>query len=244
MHRFFVNPNNIFKTEIIIDDKKEIHHALNVLRLKENDKLIAFDGKGNEILGSIQDISKSKIIIQPQTIIRNNAEKALDITLACAIPKRSKFDYVVEKTTELGVDSIIPLLTKRTEVHLSKERQALKIKHWQSIAINSAKQSQRITIPRINEVKNFREVLSSIDTYDLVLIPCLTGERKLLSDIFKQNSHPNKILVFIGPEGDFTKDEIDLAIKRKAKPVTLGELVLRVDTAAIYLVCAIKVLCT
>lgn len=240
MHRIFVNKEDIFRV-FVVEDKRELHHALDVLRLTENDQIIAFDGRGNEILATIQTINKEKMVVVPQKTIRKNEQKPWNITLACALPKATKFDYIVEKTTELGVAAIIPLVTQRTEVHLNKQRQIAKLKRWQNIAISAAKQSQRVSVPEISEVKTFKAIINSFVDYELVLLPCLIGKRKSLKEILK-DYQAKKILVMIGPEGDFTKSEIDLAINQGALPITLGETVLRVDTAAIAVVCAINAL--
>ncbi len=238
MHRIFAEQKDIFKS-FQINNKKELHHAVNVLRLKINDKILAFDGKGNEILGSIQEISKEAITINPEAAVKKSEENLFSISLACALPKRAKFDFIIEKATELGVATIIPLITQRTEVHLSKERQVAKLKHWHNISVSAAKQSQRTTIPKITEVKTFKEVLKSLKGFDLALLPCLSGNRRPLKEILAEK-RPKKILVFIGPEGDFTANEVDLAIRAGANLVTLGKTVLRVDTAAIFVISAIN----
>jgi conserved hypothetical protein TIGR00046 len=131
------------------------------------------------------------------------------------------------------------MMTRRTEVRLAKERQAAKIRHWVNIAVSAAKQSQRPSVPQISGVKTFNEVLSSFETYDLVLLPCLFGERESLKEILNDCT-AKKILVFIGPEGDFTEEEAASALKKGAKPVSFGKAVLRVDTAAIYSLSSIK----
>lgn len=240
MHRIFVKDTDIFQP-FVIKDKNEIHHALHVLRLKAGESVVVFDGKGNEVLGKIKSIDNLSIGVIPMKVNKKKDKMAISITLACALPKKAKFDFIVEKATELGVDEIIPLITRRTEVRLAKEKQAAKIKHWVNIAVSAAKQSQRASVPQINGIKTFNEALSSIEVYDLVLFPCLFGDRKSLKEILKDNS-ANKILIFIGPEGDFTEEEAGLALKNGAKPVSFGEAVLRVDTAAIYAVSAIKAL--
>ncbi len=238
MHRFFVVGKDISK-DFIISDKKEIHHALEVLRLKEKDKIIAFDGKGNEIFGIIRVISRDGIEVVPAQVLKRLEKAELNLALACAIPKNSRFDDIVEKTTELGISTIIPLMTKRTEIRLTKEKQTSKVMRWMKIAVSSAKQSRRAILPEIREIKTFKEVLNDFADYDLVLLPCLVGGRKAIREILQENRAKN-ILVLIGPEGDFAPDEIDSAIRKGAKPVTLGKTVLRVDTAVIFAVSAIK----
>lgn len=238
MHRIFVKHTNLFQS-FVISDKKEIHHAFNVLRLKAGERVVLFDGKGNEISGKIDSIDKEGMKVIPVKVNKKTDKVAMSVTLACALPKKAKFDFIVEKATELEVEKIIPLITKRTEVRLSKERQPVKLKHWLNIAISAAKQSQRASLPTIDGIKTFNEVLASLKFYDLALLPCLFGVRKSLKEVLKERP-ATKILVFIGPEGDFTKEEVSLALKNGAKPVSFGQTVLRVDTAAIYAISAIK----
>lgn len=235
MHnRFFTPPENIKDKKITIVDKKEIHHIIDVLRQGMGSKIFIFDGKGNEYAGTIQEILKEKIsiIIDKKMEIKN---KPYQITLACAIPKKAKFDFIVEKATELGVDKIIPLETERTEVKIDKEKMLLKVNHWQQIAINASEQSQRSLIPQHDQVRQFNEVITEVNKYDLAIMPTLEGDRISISDVlsgFKGKS----IIVFIGPEGDFSLEEVASAKKLGCKLVTLGENVLKVDTAAISVV--------
>ncbi len=240
MHRIFAKQKDIFST-FQVDDEREIHHCLNVLRLKEKDKILAFDGRGHEILGSIQRIDKDAIIIKPETAINRNEVRRFSISLACALPKKAKFDFIIEKATELGAQMIIPLITERTEVRLAKERQPAKLKHWLNIAVSAAQQSKRSTVPEISQVKTFKEVLKSLADFDLALLPCLSGERKPLKEILA-GKKPQRIIVFIGPEGDFSPQEVLLALKNGAQLVTLGKTVLRVDTAAIFVISALNTL--
>lgn len=232
MHnRFFCSKDNISKDKVIIDDPKEIHHIVNVLRLKKNDDVVIFDGEGREFLGVIGNISKKEIEVLINKIIENK-DKDYAITLACAIPKKAKFDFIVEKMTELGVDAIVPLITERSEVSFSKERMTAKVKRWRQIAINASKQSKNCFVPTIERIKPFKEFVPEIRNYDLALIPTLEGKRLSILEAL-ESFKGKKIIVFIGPEGDFSKNEVELAKKLGSKPATLGERVLKVDTAAI-----------
>ena len=232
MHRFYCPKENIYKNQIIVDDKKEAHHILNVMRLGLNDRLAIFDGEGNEFTGSIEKIEKDRLSVKIDKS-KKAISKKVQVTLACAMPKQERFDYIIEKTTELGIAKIIPLKTERTIVNFDKKRLESKIEHWRNIAIAAAKQCGNNYLPQIEKIKTFSEVLSDIGDYDLMIIPCLIGKRKSLKQLLT-NLKPKRILVLIGPEGDFTDDEIRLAIKKGCKPVSLGENVLRVDTAAIF----------
>ena len=141
-------------------------------------------------------------------------------------------DYIIQKTTELGVSRIIPIRTKRTIVKIDPQKAADKHKRWQRIAQEASKQCKRIRFPLIDPVREFKDVLSEISRYDLAIIPNLEKGNKAIANAvnaFKGKS----ILFFIGPEGDFTPDEIASAREKGCVGVSLGDLVLKVDTAAI-----------
>lgn len=239
MHnRFFCPPENISDKIITINDKKEIHHMVDVLRFDVGSSLVIFNGEGLEFEGKIKEISKNNIKI----IIENkyqSKKKPFEITLACAVPKKAKFDFIVEKLTELSVDKIIPLETERSEVRYNKERMLDKVSHWRQVAIAASKQSRRSHIPQIEEVRNFKNVISKLENYDLALFPTLEGERVHMDEALK-GFKGKSIIIFIGPEGDFSDDEADLARKSGCTLVTLGENVLKVDTAAITVVAVLN----
>ena len=162
------------------------------------------------------------------------------ITVACAIPKASKMDDIVDKLTQLGVDRIIPLETEREIIKLDKHKRIFRQARWKKIALNASRQSQRNTLPAIESIKNIKELLSQVDAYDLRLIPTLTGIREAFQEILTK-AKAKDILVFIGPEGDFTQEEINLAKRAGFIPVSLGDLVLRVETAAVAVASFIRI---
>jgi len=239
MLRFYCSPENISKDKIEIRDKKEINHIVNVLRLKEGDEVIVFDGEENEYFTIIEEVSQINVVLKIKEKRGVFKKDDLEITLACAIPKRKRFDLIIEKTTELGVKEIIPLKTERTEVFLNKERMKNKLSHWQRIAISSAKQSKRIDIPKIESQTEFNQILERRNDFDFSLICAVSPKEKRIKEVLK-DSNPKSILVLIGPEGDFTSQEIDSAIKEGFIPVSLGDLVLRVETAAIAVISFIR----
>lgn len=241
MHnRFYCPPENISDKIITINDKKEAHHIANVLRLGIESEIVIFNGEGHEFDGKIKEISKNLIRIMI-TKKYQSKKRPFEITLACAIPKKAKFDFIVEKLTELGVDKIIPLETERSEVRYNKERMPDKVSHWRQVAINASKQSQRSFIPQIDDVKGFKNVISEVGNYDLAIFPTLEGQRINMPEVLSGFKGKN-IIVFIGPEGDFSEEEVKLAKKSGCKIVTLGENVLKVDTAAITVVAVLNAL--
>jgi 16S rRNA (uracil1498-N3)-methyltransferase len=238
MHRLYVDTPNILEGKIVISDQGKIHHLRGVLRLKIGEEITVFDGKGNEYLTEVKKFSGQSINlkIKERRVI---AIKKVYLAIACAIPKKSKIDEIIDKLTQLGADRIIPMLTERVIVKLDKHKKILREARWKKIAQSASEQSQRSMVPIIVPVKNFKEVLSEAKDFDLKLIPTLSGKRKLLKEIIV-NQNPKNILVLIGPEGDFTDAEVDLAKKSGFVPVSLTDTVLRVDTAAIAVASFIK----
>jgi len=232
MFRFFCPPENIFKDKIIITDKKEIHHILDVLRLKKGDRISIFDGKKIECKAILKDISSGKLILKIEEKNIKSPQEELEITIGCAIPKRKRFDIIVEKLTELGVKRIIPLETARSIIKLNKDKERTHQEHWQRIALNSSKQSGRIDIPQIDSQTKFREILSLKREYDLCLVCTISPGIKRIREVLEEKK-PKRVFILIGPEGDFTSEEIEDALKEGFIPVSLGDLVLRTETAAI-----------
>lgn len=230
MHRrVFVNPKNIVEDKVNIVDKNDIHHLLNVLRLKEKDKIIVLDGLGNEynvvITSAGQEIIKGEIVEKI-----THVEKKIELTLIQALPKAAKMDLVISKCTELGVTRIIPVKTQRSVVNVKNE--SAKLERWKRIAKSSSTQSQRVKIPIINPITNLTTSLELIRGVDLGLI-LHENAKKLLREIFPIKNEVKKVAVFIGPEGGFTHQEIIEAENEGIIPVFLGSNILRCETASI-----------
>ncbi len=239
MHRFYCPAKNISSNTITFSDLKPLHHIKNVLRLKTKSELIIFDEQKNEYLCCIEKIQPQKIVLKVKTKILSTVTNRLKISIACAIPKKSKMDDIVDKLTQLGVERIIPLETEHGIVKIERQKRDMRIERWRKIALSACLQSQRRDVPVIEPIKNMGEVLADSKAYDLMLLPTLRGNRKLLKEVMSQ-AKPQNILVFIGPEGDFSQRELDLAKKSGCIPVTLGETVLRVETACLAVVSFIK----
>ena len=240
MHRLYSPSQNISSNKIIIDNKDQVHHAKNVLRLKVNEEVVIFDDEGNEYRSILEKLLPKSMIFQvkdKEKFILNPSK--IKITVACAIPKGSRMDEIIDKLTQLGIERIIPLETERVIVRLDKHKRILRQERWKKIALNASLQSQRNTLPILEPIKNIKQLLLEPETFDLKLIPTLIGKRKTLKEILEE-SKPKNILVIIGPEGDFTSDELDSAKKAGCIPVSLGDLVLRVETAAVIVASFIR----
>jgi 16S rRNA (uracil1498-N3)-methyltransferase len=234
MHRFLVASLDSPGNKLLVLDKKQIHHIKNVLCLRPGEKVVLFDGKGSEALAGIERLSTEGIrMVISKKIVSDNKRK-LSLTVACALPKNSRFDDIVDKLTQLEVDRIIPLKTERTQVKPSQDSAEVRLGRWKKIALSAAQQSRRIILPQIDRLTDLTQLLKDSAGFDLKFIPYLKGERKTLKEAL---SHPlpagAKIIILIGPEGDFSPKEVALALKNGFIPVSLGPSVLRVETAAV-----------
>ncbi|MCM8801495.1 MAG: 16S rRNA (uracil(1498)-N(3))-methyltransferase [Candidatus Omnitrophica bacterium] len=242
MYRFFVPCQNITKDKIIILDRSELHHIKDVLRLKPEDKVLIFDEKENEYKAIIKRFFikglEAKIIEKYK--INKKTEK-IKITVACAIPKKARMDEIVDKLTQLGTEKIIAMITERVIVRWKDDKKETQLRRYQRIALSAVKQSRSFKLPLI-EIKDIKEVLKE-KGFDLKLIPTLTEENaRPLNKVLNQITKPKSILVLIGPEGDFSPYELSLAKAAGCIPVSLGDLVLRVETAVIAVVSYLRFL--
>jgi len=229
MHRFFID--HIQGEEVSLTDTEQLHHLKDVLRLKVNDEVSISDGEGNDYAGVITGIDKRQVEIKVKQV-RSANKTSIKLTVACAIPKGSRMDEVIDYLTQLGVERIIPMRTERTVVKLDSAKTEARLKRWQKIAQSAAQQSQRSRIPVIEAVTRFEDVILNSQDYDLKLIPNLSGERKPIREVVAE-TRPKDVIVLIGPEGDFTEEEVTLALSQGFIAVSLGDTVLRVATAAI-----------
>lgn len=232
MHRFYCPQADLFSPEVVMNSEEELHHLRHVLRLREGDAVEIFNEKKEEATGRIVKISRRQVTVRLESVRRYTPQLPL-IILACAIPKRSKFESIIEKAAELGADEIIPLLTERTEVHLQGDRLKKKSIRYQTVAVNAAKQSQRPDVPVVHPAGDFTAVLERLSREAVVVMPSLVGERQNILKAFQTIPQSQKIALLIGPEGDFTPQEYTLAREHKCVSVSLGETVLKVETAAL-----------
>ena len=228
MHRFYI-PEKIVGGRITIADAEQLHHLRDVLRLKIDDMVQVFDSTGSEFLATISKIDRQKAVL---TVTGHQSPRIchMKTAIACAIPKRSIMDDIVDKLTQLGVDLIIPLLTERGIVKLEGKADR-RHERWEKIAINASRQSQRNAVPVIDRIMDLKGAIFRSIGFDNKLIATTAGERQPLKAVV--NSRSTSVFVLIGPEGDFTAKEIGQAADNGFVPVTLGDSVLRVETAAI-----------
>jgi 16S rRNA (uracil1498-N3)-methyltransferase len=242
MPRFYVDPGAI-QGDFVFLDEKESHHARSVLRLKEGEGVQILDGKGRSFDGIIRDFENGRLKVELRQTGKKPAKALLqgpEVTLGVSVVKPERMDFLVQKASELGVAAIAPLISQRCVIKLSKERWEGKLKRWRKIALESCKQCGQSRIPEIGSVEIYRDfVQKKASAYEKILIPTLALRGGILYSSLKAPK-PRTLLALLGPEGDFTQEEVRLAVSCGALPVSLGPLVLRTETAAIYLLSVIQ----
>jgi 16S rRNA (uracil1498-N3)-methyltransferase len=237
MHRFYLPPAP-GQVEVLVLDGPEAQHGWRVLRLKPGERVIVLDGAGHEFLCAVRKCSRAEIqlgILEKKFI----PAKPWQITLLQAIPKGKTFEDIIQKGVELGVSRIVPLLSERVLTHLDGAGALGKAAKWRRVAIEAIKQCGSAWLPQIEVPLAPRAFLARRETFDLPLIASLQGDRRHAQTWFaayvaKQGRPPQSVCVWIGPEGDFTPAEVSAVQAAGAWPISLGDLVLRTDTAAIY----------
>ena len=230
MPHFYVNPKDIQDKNFIIENE-QFHYLSNVRRFSVGDEINIFDGLGNSYKARIDNIDKKNMkgtILSSKTLVLPNKK----ISLYTAIPKGERFDWLIEKASEIGVSKIVPVIYVRSVV---KELSENKFERYKKISISASSQSWRADIMPIEKPVQFNETVEKWSTqkYTLNILPWESEEDKNILSILNENKEIKNINIFIGPEGGFDKTEIDIALKNNFKTVTLGKNILRVETAAI-----------
>jgi len=237
MHRFYLPPGD-WNSDAIVLAGSEAHHVHNVLRMGTGDKAVLFDGCGREVTAEITDIRAREIHLRKLHEAQTPPLRCR-ITLGQAIPKGKNMDLIVQKAVEIGAAEIAPILSDRTVVRLDEESAGAKRSKWQNVAIEAAKQCGQNWLPQVHAPCSLAQFFQEHRRFDLQLIGSLQSDavhlKKILAEYGAEHSdRPANVLMLVGPEGDFTPAELSLARSQGCRPITLGPIVLRVETASIY----------
>jgi 16S rRNA (uracil1498-N3)-methyltransferase len=246
MNRFYIPPENWQSEPLRLTDR-EHHHCAHVMREKEGNRVMVFDGAGTEAMAEISAVNRDNVELKILQQTRNEP-LPVKIALAQAIPKGKQMDLITQKAVELGAGEVFPLLSERTVVQLKENADTDKKQNkWQTVAIDAAKQCGRNYVPKVAEPCSMKEFLENRAEYDLLLIASLQPDarhlREILQDRLAQTPEaekPGSVLVVVGPEGDFTPAESHLAKSQGFQPITLGPIILRSETAAIFCLSALS----
>lgn len=237
MHRFHLPPEECHGPTLVLSGG-EAHHAARVLRVEPGEPVTVLDGEGREFLCEVADADKRMVRLRVVQQALHSAPRC-QITLLQAVPKGKILESIIEKATELGAHRIVPLLTERVTTRLNDDSAAEKGAKWQHVAVEAIKQCGAAWLPKVQAPVTLKEFLARGETFDLALVGALQGEARhprAWLDEFEATHElrPRRVAIWIGPEGDFTLAELQAIRVAGAKPITLGKLVLRVETAAIY----------
>ena len=231
MRRFY-SPNIKAETSEITLNTEETRHLRDVLRLRAADEINVFDGEGSEFLCRIQEIGKKETKIQISKKVSPAApESALELTLAVALLKGEKFDLVVQKSCELGVSRVVPLITKRADVKLKDQKETeKKLDRWRKIVVESSKQCGRAKLMKIEMPVSLENFVKNADETSLFFSE-RNGES--FENFADEKAQIERLTAVIGSEGGWDDAEIDAARANNFHIITLGGRILRAETAAI-----------
>ncbi len=235
MHHFFVKPEQI-EGRLVRITGPDVNHGRQVLRLKEGENLLISDGAGRDYVCAVKALEKDCITAG---ILREDEEKRelpAAITLYQGLPKQDKMELIIQKAVELGVARIVPVATEYAVVKLDGRREEAKLKRWQAIAENGARQSKRSRIPQVGEVRTFKDALLEGGKAGLCLFAYeheegMAGTKRELAKV----RAGQEIALFVGPEGGFSQAEVKMAREAGFAPISLGKRILRTETAGLAL---------
>ncbi len=233
MRRIPIDGDGVLVGEAFTLDDEAAHHVVNVLRCRPGERLELFDGAGNAWLGELRKTSPATVLIE-RTLERSGVESECEIILYQAMPKRDRFEWLLEKATELGVARIVPIETHRSVVRIPPDRVARKVNRWEKIVAGAARQSQRVVVPEIAEPQSMQQALQEADTSVQLFLHPDAGSR--IRDIVEDAS---SVAIWVGPEGGFTEDEVAL-LSSAGTSVSVGPRILRSETAGVVSVALVQ----
>ena len=229
--RIFIGADKI-QNDIATVDGSDLNYLKNVMRLKIGDEISVLDNKSREFSSKVISIDKNAIKARFLAEKQPKSELKIQVTIAQGLPKNPKMDIIIQKATELGAARMIPLLTERSVIKLRDKKEIQKVERWQKIAKEAAEQSGRSVIPVVDEIRNFRDIFTICDNFDRCVMLWEMEKEMTLKTFFRENKKIKSLLILIGPEGGFSQEESSLAKKHGFATVSIGNRILRTETAA------------
>jgi 16S rRNA (uracil1498-N3)-methyltransferase len=234
--RFHI-PASAWNPDALFLDGDEASHCAGVMRRGVGDKIIVFNGAGAWATAEITAASKQRVELNTLDVAQSKPPKT-SLSLLQAIPKGSNMDLIIEKAVELGGAHIYPVMTARTVVSLDGKDAVKKQAKWQRLALEACKQCGQNWLPEVHMPRRITDVLSTIPAHDLKVVAAIQEDARplkaILADFKTAHANPSTAIIAIGPEGDFTPAEYALLHEQTYLPLTLGPIILRVETAAMF----------
>lgn len=226
-------------SEQSVELPSDVVRHINVLRLREGQKIVLFNGNGKAYTAVLRKLSKKSAQAEViEETAADDKESCLDITLVQAVSSGERMDFTLQKSVELGIKQIIPVVSTRSIVKLDGERAEKRVMRWQEIVVSACEQCGRNVVPRVMPIMGFRQMLESLPEGGMRLLLGLNGARKLGNQIDK----PKRIVFMVGPEGGWTPDEEQQALSAGFEAILLGPRILRTETAALAALAAMQTL--
>jgi len=213
--------------DLVVLPPEESHHLARVLRVRAGQEITLFDGQGGVAEAIIETVSKTAVEARVSKHW-NVPRPGIEIDLIQAVPKPDRWELVLQKAVELGATGIRPVLTKHTDFKPNPKKQ----ERWQKIVLNAAQQCEVRWLPNLQPLEKFDAVLPTLGSYDLVLVGSLYEGARPFREV--PMAGKKRVALLIGPEGDFSQEEVEAAIQAGAVPVSFGDRILRTETAAIF----------
>ncbi|MGP8201479.1 MAG: RsmE family RNA methyltransferase [Limisphaerales bacterium] len=236
MHRFYLPPPQCQGPALTLAGA-EAHHAVDVLRIAVGEAVVVLDGAGREFSCTVRAVERKAVTLE---VVQTHFSPAPScrVTLVQAVPKGKLLETIIQKATELGAFRIIPLLSERVATRLDNEAARQKAEKWRQVAVEAIKQCGQRWLPQVEIPVTLPDLLARGEKFDLSLVGSLQADarhpREFLHSLQTTKGQPASIRLWIGPEGDFTDSELSAIRDAGGRPISLGPLVLRSDTAALY----------
>jgi 16S rRNA (uracil1498-N3)-methyltransferase len=233
--RFFVEGAPLKPGERLVTGKRA-HHLTRVLRLGVGEPVVLFDGSGREFSAEILEVGRQLIRFKVGSGTRVDRESPLNLMLALGLSRPSIMDLIVQKVTELGVNEIVPIQTERAQGWLAGKKDLTRIKRWERIAQEAARQSGRNVVPRIWPLTDYPQLLKQTENREIKLFCWEEEKKENLRQALEVKGRVRQACALIGPEGGFSEKEAEAAASAGFQRVSLGGRILRTETAAIVVV--------
>lgn len=235
MQRYFVNNEQIVNQKVSIDGN-DAHHISRVMRMQPGQEIIVCNQERQAFLAELTSVDNDLVTAILIEALTAETELPARIILVQGLPKGDKFEFIIQKVTELGVDTIIPWASERAIVKLDEKKAAKKLQRWQAIAKEAAEQSHRVMVPTIEAPQTMKQLLTQAERADVVLVAYeeLTHAGSAMEHWAAQVAAGMTVLVVIGPEGGISAGEFAALQAAGSRSIQLGKRILRTETAALY----------